>query len=42
MRRAVLRIGEVLAAGGVIAYPDDVFFLTRGRGAHHRPEGSNP
>jgi phosphohistidine swiveling domain-containing protein len=29
MRRAVLRIGEALAARGVIADPDDVFFLTR-------------
>jgi rifampicin phosphotransferase len=29
MRRAVLRIGEALAARGVIANPDDVFFLTR-------------
>ena len=29
MRRAVLRIGETLAARGVIADPDDVFFLTR-------------
>jgi phosphohistidine swiveling domain-containing protein len=29
MRRAVLRIGEALAASGVIANPDDVFFLTR-------------
>ncbi|MEP6681577.1 MAG: PEP/pyruvate-binding domain-containing protein, partial [Chloroflexota bacterium] len=29
MRRAVLRIGEALAAGGAIAQPDDVFFLTR-------------
>ena len=29
MRRAVLRIGQPLAAGGVIAEPDDVFFLTR-------------
>ena len=29
MRRAVLRIGEALAERGVIAAPDDVFFLTR-------------
>ena len=29
MRRAVLRIGEALAVRGVIAEPDDVFFLTR-------------
>jgi pyruvate,water dikinase len=29
MRRAVLRIGEALASSGVIAEPDDVFFLTR-------------
>jgi rifampicin phosphotransferase len=29
MRRAVLRIGEALVARGVIADPDDVFFLTR-------------
>jgi pyruvate,water dikinase len=29
MRRAVLRIGEALAADGVIAEADDVFFLTR-------------
>jgi rifampicin phosphotransferase len=29
MRRAVLRIGEALAARGVIDEPDDVFFLTR-------------
>jgi phosphohistidine swiveling domain-containing protein len=29
MRRAVLRIGEALAGRGVIADPDDVFFLTR-------------
>ena len=28
MRRAVLRIGEALAARGVISDPDDVFFLT--------------
>ena len=28
MRRAVLRIGEALAARGLIADPDDVFFLT--------------
>jgi pyruvate,water dikinase len=30
MRRAVLRIGEALADRGLIAEPDDVFFLTRG------------
>lgn len=29
MRRAVIRIGEALAASGQIADPDDVFFLTR-------------
>jgi len=29
MRRAVWRIGEALASRGVIAEPDDVFFLTR-------------
>ncbi|HEX7171263.1 MAG TPA: PEP/pyruvate-binding domain-containing protein [Candidatus Limnocylindria bacterium] len=29
MRRAVLRVGEVLAVGGVLAEPDDIFFLTR-------------
>lgn len=29
MRRAVLRIGEALAARGMIAKPEDVFFLTR-------------
>jgi pyruvate,water dikinase len=29
MRRAVIRIGEALAERGVIAEPDDVFFLTR-------------
>jgi rifampicin phosphotransferase len=29
MRRAVLRIGDELAERGVIATPDDVFFLTR-------------
>jgi len=29
MRRAVLRIGEALADRGLIAEPDDVFFLTR-------------
>ena len=29
MRRAVLRIGEALASRGVIAEPDDIFFLTR-------------
>lgn len=29
MRRAVLRIGEALASRGVIAEPDDVFFLSR-------------
>jgi pyruvate,water dikinase len=29
MRRAVLRIGEALAARGTIADPDDVFWLTR-------------
>jgi pyruvate,water dikinase len=29
MRRAVLRIGEAIAARGVIADPEDVFFLTR-------------
>ena len=30
MRRAVIRIGEALAARGVIPATDDVFFLTRG------------
>ena len=29
MRRAVVRIGEALVADGVIAEPDDVFFMTR-------------
>lgn len=29
MRRAVLRIGEVLAGRGVLAEPDDVFFLAQ-------------
>jgi hypothetical protein len=29
MRRAVLRIGEALVTSGVIADPDEVFFLTR-------------
>jgi phosphohistidine swiveling domain-containing protein len=29
MRRAVMRIGEALVAQGVVATPDDVFFLTR-------------
>jgi pyruvate,water dikinase len=29
MRRAVLRIGDALAERGMIAEPDDVFFLTR-------------
>jgi pyruvate,water dikinase len=29
MRRAVCRIGEALASGGVIVEPDDIFFLTR-------------
>ena len=29
MRRAVQRMGEALASGGVIAEPDDIFFLTR-------------
>lgn len=29
LRRAVVRIGESLAAAGVIGEPDDVFFLTR-------------
>jgi rifampicin phosphotransferase len=29
MRRAVLRLGEALSASGLIAEPDDVFFLTR-------------
>jgi rifampicin phosphotransferase len=29
MRRAVWRIGEALASRGVIAEPDDIFFLTR-------------
>ena len=29
MRRAVLRIGEALAASGAIAEPDDLFFLSR-------------
>jgi pyruvate,water dikinase len=29
MRRAVLRMGEALAAGGVISEAEDVFFLTR-------------
>ena len=29
MRRAVLRIGQTLVEQGVIAEPDDVFFLTR-------------
>ncbi len=30
MRRAVLRIGEALVSGGVLAAADEVFFLTRG------------
>jgi phosphohistidine swiveling domain-containing protein len=30
MRRAVLRIGQALADRGVIAEPDDIFFLERG------------
>jgi phosphohistidine swiveling domain-containing protein len=29
MRRAVMRIGEALVADGLIAEPDDVFFMTR-------------
>jgi pyruvate,water dikinase len=29
MRRAVIRIGEALEAGGALRDPDDVFFLTR-------------
>ena len=29
LRRAVVRIGEALVADGVIAEPDDVFFMTR-------------
>jgi pyruvate,water dikinase len=29
MRRAVMRIGEVLASRGIVAEADDVFFLTR-------------
>jgi rifampicin phosphotransferase len=29
LRRGVVRIGEALAADGVIAEPDDVFFMTR-------------
>jgi rifampicin phosphotransferase len=43
MRRAVLRIGGALAARGVIAEPDDVFFLTRAEalaafgGGHQAP-----
>jgi pyruvate,water dikinase len=28
MRRAVARIGEALASGGILSEPDDVFFLT--------------
>lgn len=28
MRRAVVRIGEALASGGLLSEPDDVFFLT--------------
>ncbi len=42
MRRAVLRIGEALAARGVIAEPDDVFFLTRAEALAALGGGSLP
>jgi pyruvate,water dikinase len=41
MRRAVLRIGEALAATGRIERPDDVFFLTRAE-AHAAVGGETP
>jgi pyruvate,water dikinase len=40
MRRAVCRIGEALVARGVIAEPDDVFFLTRDEALTALREGS--
>ncbi len=39
MRRAVLRIGETLAARGVIAGSDDVFFLARAEALEALAEG---
>ncbi len=39
MRRAVLRIGEALVVRGVIAEPDDVFFLRRGEALSALGEG---
>ncbi|HTE65394.1 MAG TPA: PEP-utilizing enzyme, partial [Candidatus Binatia bacterium] len=39
MRRAVVRIGEALAARGVIAAPDDIFFLTRDEARSALKEG---
>jgi pyruvate,water dikinase len=40
MRRAVLRIGEALASRGVIAGPDDIFFLTRDEALSALGEGA--
>jgi pyruvate,water dikinase len=40
MRRAVVRIGERLAAMGVIGAPDDVFFLTRAEAIGALREGA--
>ena len=40
MRRAVLRIGEAVATRGVIAEPDDIFFLTRDEALSALGEGA--
>ncbi len=42
MRRAVLRIGEALASRGVIAEPDDVFFLSRDEALSALNAGGTP
>jgi pyruvate,water dikinase len=42
MRRAVTRIGEALAARGLIAAPDDVFFLTRNEALESLSTGRAP
>jgi pyruvate,water dikinase len=42
MRRAVLRIGETLASRGMIAQPDDVFFLSRDEALSALNDGGPP
>jgi rifampicin phosphotransferase len=42
MRRAVLRIGEALVSGAVIAEPDDVFFLSRDEALSALTAGATP